>query len=53
MLERERLDGVDHFALPETGDWWLEHYDAFAEHLASRGRLVAHAEGAGWLWELQ
>ena len=53
LLERERLDGVDHFALPETGDWWLEHYGAFAEHLASRGRLVAHAEGAGWLWELQ
>ena len=53
MLERERLDGVDHFALPETGDWWLEHYDAFARHLASRARLVAHADGAGWLWELQ
>jgi hypothetical protein len=53
LLERERVDGVDHFALPETGDWWLEHYGAFAEHLSSRGRLVAHAEGAGWLWELQ
>ena len=53
LLERERVDGVDHFALPETGDWWLEHYGAFAEHLSSRGRLVAHAEGAGWVWELQ
>jgi hypothetical protein len=52
MLERERLAGVDHFALPETGDWWLEHYDGLAEHLASHARLVAHAEGAGWLWEL-
>jgi hypothetical protein len=52
MLERERLDGVDHFALPETDDWWLEHYDGLADHLAAHGRLVAHAEGAGWLWEL-
>jgi hypothetical protein len=52
MLERERLEGVDHFALPETGDWWLEHYDGLTAHLASHARLVAHAEGAGWLWEL-
>jgi hypothetical protein len=52
MLERERLDGIDHFALPETGDWWLEHYDGLTEHLASHARLLMHAEGAGWLWEL-
>jgi hypothetical protein len=52
LLERERLAGVDHFALPETGDWWLEHYHGLADHLASHGRLVAHAEGAGRLWEL-
>jgi hypothetical protein len=52
MLERERLAGVDHFALPETDGWWLEHYDGLATHLASNARLVAHADGAGWLWEL-
>jgi hypothetical protein len=51
-LENERRDGVDHFALPETDDWWLEHYTGLADHLASTGRLVAHAEGTGWLWEL-
>jgi len=53
MLERERLDGVDHFALPETGDWWLEHYEGLAEHLAERGRLIAEAPGAGRIWELK
>src|SRR5207237_10571015 len=50
MLERQRRDGVDHFALPETGDWWLEHYDGLARHLAAQCRLVAHAPGAGRLW---
>jgi hypothetical protein len=53
MLERERLDGVDHFALPETGDWWLEHYDGLADHLAARARLIAQAAGAGRIWELR
>lgn len=52
LLEDERAAGVDHFALPETGDWWLEFYGGFAEYLASSHRLVVHAPGAGRIWAL-
>jgi hypothetical protein len=53
LLEQARAGGVDHLALPETGEWWLDHYDGLAEHLASRCRLVVHAHGAGRIWALE
>jgi hypothetical protein len=53
LLDGLRSDGVDYLALPETGGWWLNHYDGFAKHLASRCRLIAHAPGAGWIWALE
>jgi hypothetical protein len=53
LLESERAAGVDHFALPQTGDWWLEFYDGLARHLATRHRLVAHEPGAGRIWALE
>jgi hypothetical protein len=52
MLERDRLLGVDHFALPQTGDWWLDHYEGLARYLATRCQLVAQAPGAGRIWAL-
>jgi len=53
LLDDVRSEGVDHLALPETGEWWLDHYDGFAQHLASSCRLVAHVPGAGWIWALE
>ena len=53
LLARAQEDGVDHFALPETGEWWLEHYTGLALHLATHGRLVVHAPGAGRVWALE
>lgn len=53
LLDDARAEGVDHLALPETGEWWLDHYDGFARHLASSCRLVTHVPGAGWIWALE
>jgi hypothetical protein len=53
LLEDQRAAGVDHFALPDTGNWWLEFYGGFAEYLATRHRLVIHAPGTGRIWALE
>lgn len=53
LLALEQSGGADHFALPETGEWWLEFYDGLARHLESRHRLVAHEPGAGRIWALE
>jgi hypothetical protein len=34
-LEELRAKGADYFLLPASAFWWLEHYEQFAEHLAS------------------
>ena len=53
LLEAERARGVDHLALPETAEWWLDHYDGLARYLSTRHRLVAQASGAGRVWALE
>jgi hypothetical protein len=53
LLESARSTGVNHFALPQTGDWWLDFYDGLAQHLATAHRLVAHEPGAGRIWALE
>jgi hypothetical protein len=53
LLAREQTGGADHFALPDTGAWWLEYYDGLARHLESRHRLVAQEPGAGRIWALE
>ena len=53
LLEAERARGVDHLAVPETAEWWLDHYTGLARHLSTRHRLVADAPGAGWIWALE
>jgi GT2 family glycosyltransferase len=35
-LEELRERGGEYLLVPRTAFWWFEHYDAFAEHLASR-----------------
>ena len=52
LLEAARAQGVDHLALPETSEWWLDFYDGLARHLSSTARLVAHGAGAGRIWAL-
>jgi hypothetical protein len=52
LLDAARAEGVDHLALPETSEWWLDYYDGLARHLSSRARLVAQAAGAGRIWAL-
>ena len=53
LLEAEQARGVDHLALPETSEWWLDYYDGLARHLSSAARLVAHTAGAGRIWALE
>lgn len=40
-LEEMRLSGAGHLVVPASARWWLDHYDGLAEHLRSRGALVA------------
>jgi hypothetical protein len=53
LLDAARAQGVDHLALPETSEWWLDYYDGLARHLSSTSRLVAHGAGAGRIWALR
>jgi GT2 family glycosyltransferase len=38
LLERLRDRGASYFVIPEKDVWWLEHYRAFADHLAAHYR---------------
>lgn len=40
-LEELRLSGAGHLVVPASARWWLDHYEGLAEHLRSRGSLVA------------
>jgi hypothetical protein len=40
-LEEMRLSGAAHLVVPASARWWLDHYEGFAEHLRTRGALVA------------
>ncbi|HEX6385854.1 MAG TPA: glycosyltransferase [Anaerolineae bacterium] len=43
-LEALRARGADYLLFPSTSFWWLEHYQAFGQHLESRYRVVVHQE---------
>jgi GT2 family glycosyltransferase len=38
LLEGERAAGARFIAFPETGIWWLEHYDGLRHHLGANYR---------------
>jgi glycosyltransferase involved in cell wall biosynthesis len=40
-LEALRVGGAEHFVIPATSIWWLDHYDEFAEHLTRYERVDA------------
>jgi hypothetical protein len=52
-LEELRAQGADYFLLPSTYFWWLDHYDALAQHLGSRYRLVANCPDTCLIYDLR
>ena len=52
-LEALRKKGATHFVIPATSSWWLDHYQAFAQHLDERYvRLPADSEFC-FIWALE
>jgi glycosyltransferase involved in cell wall biosynthesis len=45
-LEELRAQGATHFVLPETGFWWLSHYEEFGNHLDQAYRRLRSDEHA-------
>jgi GT2 family glycosyltransferase len=43
-LEALRAKGADHFLLPATAYWWLDHYPAFRWHLDGHYTCLVHSE---------
>jgi GT2 family glycosyltransferase len=43
-LESMRERGAQYLLFPETGLWWLDHYEGLREYLESRYRLVARQD---------
>jgi hypothetical protein len=52
-LEQLHEQGADHFLLPRTYFWWLDHYDGLADHLRSRYRLVADCPDTCLIYDLR
>jgi hypothetical protein len=53
QLERHRRRGAGFLVFPATARWWLQHYQAFAEHLADRYRKVADEPSTGVVYDLR
>jgi glycosyltransferase involved in cell wall biosynthesis len=51
VRELQRL-GAGYLVVPETGRWWLEHYDELREWLAAEGEVVADEAGSGVVFAL-
>ncbi|MQA73276.1 MAG: glycosyltransferase [Solirubrobacterales bacterium] len=44
LLEVERANGAEHIVFPDTGSWWLEHYEGLRRHLDGYGRSFSDPE---------
>lgn len=53
QLEALRLKGADYLLLPATGEWWLEYYGAFREHLRRTYERLAHIDGTCTIYDLR
>jgi colanic acid/amylovoran biosynthesis glycosyltransferase len=51
-LEAARAGGTKYLLIPATASWWLDHYRGLRRHLEEHARLVAHQEGAGWIFAI-
>ena len=52
QLEELRRRGAQYLVIPATARWWLEHYGAFADHLAAHGELVCDVPGTCLIFDL-
>jgi hypothetical protein len=52
QLEQLRRRGAEYLVVPATAMWWLDYYEAFAEHLASASGIVADVEGTCLIFDL-
>lgn len=53
LLEDTRYEGAEYLAIPEWSRWWLDHYSAFAAHLAALYECVADQPGTGAVYSLR
>jgi GT2 family glycosyltransferase len=51
-LEALRSKGADHFLLPNTMFWWLDHYVDFKRYLETHYRLIVRQEDACAIFSL-
>jgi len=52
QLEALKARGADFLLVPETGKWWLEHYEGFRKHLERHYREVLSKEAACLIFAL-
>jgi hypothetical protein len=52
-LEHLHAQGGDFLILPKPSFWWLEHYEAFKQHLESRYVVAAHDPDGCLVYSLQ
>ena len=52
-LETLRARGADYLLFPSTAFWWLEHYQAFGQHLKSHYRVVVRQEDTCLIFALR
>jgi ubiquinone/menaquinone biosynthesis C-methylase UbiE len=53
QLEQLRSAGADFLLLPSTSSWWLNHYDAFKQHLEVNYCEIAREERACVIFDLR
>jgi GT2 family glycosyltransferase len=53
LLEQLRDRGAAYFVIPETDAWLLDHYDAFARHLAERYETLTRAGASCRVFRLE
>ena len=51
-LERLRAKGGDFLLIPKPAFWWLEHYEAFKQHLEDRYRLTTFEKDTCLIFDL-
>jgi acyl carrier protein len=51
QVEHQRALGATHIAFPRPALWWLQYYDAFADHLTAYGEIARGS--AGVIYSLQ
>jgi glycosyltransferase involved in cell wall biosynthesis len=53
QLESLRCRGVNFLVVPSTSDWWLVHYQTFADHLRACGREVTISDDVALIFDFR